>query len=325
MSELRQDILTGEWVVFAENRNERPHDFVRKTSPKPSSALDCSFCPGKESETPSPIYQNGKDGNWSIRVFPNMYPAVDYEGEGIVKDGFYRCGKGSGIHEVLVDTPLHTQKIHEFTAGHIAEILKVLKMRYDCIKNGEGIRYVQIFKNTGPEAGASIMHSHWQIMGIPVVPRTQQLSYFVAKKYLEESGGCIYCDILKHELKEEKRIISISEKFVVFAPYASKISFEFWIIPKEHISSLSDFNDGLISDLSLVLKEMLAKTSKITGETCYNICFQDMPLGGEGREHSHWYVRIVPRLGSFAGFEFATGSYINHIYPEKAAEFYRSF
>ncbi|MEA4815410.1 MAG: DUF4931 domain-containing protein [Lachnospiraceae bacterium] len=253
-----------------------------------------------------------------------MYPAVDYENARFHKEDFYMGDKGAGIHEVLVDTPLHTQKIHDFEIGHIFNILKVLEMRYEYIKKQDGIRYVQIFKNLGPEAGASIMHSHWQIMGIPIIPRMQQLAYFVAKKYLEESGGCIYCDMLKYELKVEKRIIYTSNNFVVFAPYASRITYEFWIIPKAHISSISELNDELMLEFAKVLKLMLLKTTKLTEDTCYNICFQDMPSNGEGKEHCHWYARIVPRLGSFAGFEFATGSYINHIYPEMAAEFYRN-
>lgn len=322
MSELRQDLLTGEWVIFAANRENRPYDFVKKSEPKKTDRA-CSFCPGNEEMTPNAVFQNGNDGEWTVRVFPNMYPAVSYTGEVTDGEGFYRCSPGDGIHEVLVDTPEHVDIIHDFKTQHIDDILNVLKERFDTIKLKDGIRYVQIFKNCGPDAGASIIHSHWQIMGIPIVPRTQQLTYIAGKEFYEKRGECIFCKMIEHEIDVQKRIIDENNYFVAFTPYASKLAYEIWIAPKNHISTYSDFDKEHINSFGEILKAILVKVKKINEGICYNICFQDMPVSGNGHEHMHWYARIVPRMGSLAGFEFATGSYINYIFPETAAEYYR--
>ena len=148
MSEMRQDILTGEWVIFAGNRMKRPYDFIKKSVPKTSDKKECQFCPGNEYLTTAPVYQDGADGQWTIRAFPNKYPAVDSAGDDGCSDGegLYTSFCGKGIHEVIVDTPNHLEIIEDFDTKHICEILKVLKIRYSEIISNDYIKYVQIFK-----------------------------------------------------------------------------------------------------------------------------------------------------------------------------------
>lgn len=320
LSELRQDILTGEWVIFAGNRMKRPYDFIKKSVPKTFDSRDCQFCPGNEVFTTESVYQNGDDGDWTIRVFPNKYPAVGDNSEYVDGEGFYRAERGEGAHEVIVDTPDHTAVIHDFSVEQIIDILKVIRTRFKIIFDRDDVKYVQIFKNCGPDAGASILHSHWQIIGVPVIPCEQTNILNSALKYYELNGKCVICDILKHEQDKKIRVISENNHFMVFAPYASKMSYECIIASKKHIPSFGEFNDEMISELADIIKKILSAVKTLRNGICYNICLEDTPKGYDG----HWYMKVLPRMGNPAGFEYGTNSYINPILPEEAAKYMRN-
>lgn len=319
MSELRQDILTGEWVIFAGNRMSRPCDFIKKSVAKCTDNSDCQFCPGNESMTTESVYQNGKDGDWTIRAFPNKFPAVSPATSDNEKDGFYTIVGGHGIHEVVVDTPDHLGVIHDFSVEHLFEVLKVIKKRYDAIHSDKDIKYVQVFKNCGPDSGASIMHSHWQIIGVPTIPREQNIIMNRIKKYKEENGSCIICSMIDYERKKSIRVIDESENFIAYSPFASRLSYESDIAVKKHIGSFGDFDNDMLRDFAQILKKILVGTKQVRKDISYNLCFEDKPKGYEG----HWFMRVIPRMGNPAGFEYGTNSYINPILPENAAEFMR--
>lgn len=321
MSVIRQDMFTGEWIIYAANRKKRPYDFVKRNVARSDNYKNCPFCSGNEEKTPKAVYQNGTD--WNIRVFPNMYPAVGGEMESFDTENFYHSISGTGIHEVLVDTPEHESVIHNFSTQHIEEILKVLQKRYIEIKKQIDVQYIQIFKNCGPEAGMSLIHSHWQIMGVPFLPNHQKQAQLISKSYYQKNKNCLFCHMLAHEKNVNKRIIAENEKFLLFTPYAPKISYEIWIAPKEHICCYSDFNDTDLAYLSKILKNALTRVAQIREGISYNICFIDMPKTQAEEKYCHWYLKIYPRMGSFAGFEFATGSYINPVLPEVSAKHYR--
>lgn len=322
MSQIRQNILTGEWVIYAANRNGKPYDFIRKTTPK-TVDRKCPFCPGSEHMTPEAVYTNEKNGKWSIRVFPNMYPAVNDDMADKNGDDFYVCVKGSGIHEVVVDTADHEQSIHDFTLEHITEVIKVIRDRYSYIRNNDGVEYVQVFKNCGPDAGASINHSHWQIIGGPVPGIQQVLEEHNCAEYYENNGRCLMCDMVEHEKKSGERIVAENEMFIAFVPFAAKMSFEVYIVPKRHIPGFEDMDCESIKQFSEILKTMLDKVKQLFRGISYNICFQDLSKN-DSVKSKHWYARILPRIGSPAGYEFATGSFINPVLPEHAADRYRN-
>lgn len=318
MSEIRQDIFTGEWVIYATNRKKRPYDF-NKCVLQPKDEIKCSFCIGHENETPNPTYQNHENGMWTIRCFENKYPMIDLENATEDKDDFYVHEKGKGIHEVLVDTPNHDEKIHEFTKGHLIEVLEVLQKRYCAIKLCEGIKYIQIFKNTGPDAGASIMHSHWQISGVPFVPFLQEC----VLNNIVKSNKHLYKEMINHEKKENKRVIYENEYFIALVPYAAKYSYEICIFSKDCISSYDQFEKKHIESLGDILNYVLDKSSKVRQDICYNICFMDIPDKSVEKNYC-WHARIIPRIGSLAGFEMGTAGYINPVLPEEATEYIKN-
>lgn len=321
MSELRKNPLTGEWVLLAENRKNRPYDFLRNTKPKAKSHTDCPFCGGNEARTTEAVFQNGTEEDWSIRVFPNMFPAVSAERMEVEREGFYEQEEGVGRHEVLVDTPKHFQTIDTFTQEHLKEVLVVLSYRLQEIRNQKGTEYVQIFKNCGADAGMSLQHSHWQIVGLPIASRRETAYYSNAKAYRKKTDRCIFCDMIAHEKQVGKRVVVENENFVAFTPFAPKFSYELWIGVKKHCPTFADMPEEILGDLAEILWKCIRKVAVIRPDISYNICFMDAPK--EGEKEFHWYLQILPRLGGFAGFEYATETYINPVSPEKAARYYR--
>ena len=322
MSELRRNPITGEWVTFAVNRGNRPYDFVKTNTPKEDTKKTCPFCIGNESETTKAVFQD-KENDWTVRVFPNKYPAFSGEEVDSFSDEIYESITGVGIHEVIVDTPDHFEKLHQFTKEHMLDVFKALKNRYDDTYKNDFVKYVQIFKNNGAEAGMSIVHSHWQIIGMPIFGRIQKDTLYYAKKHKKEHNSCIMCDIINKEKEINVRLIEENDSFVVFVPYAPKMSFETWIVPKKHIYSFGQFDEKHMKDFSDIFHNTIKRVSMINEDISYNICFMDSPKGDE-QKYFHWYARIVPRIGNFAGLEFSTGVFINPLMPEESAKIYKS-
>ena len=313
MSELRRNPFTGEWTHYAENRKNRPYEFLHKIETKHQAA--CPFCEGNEDKTTPPLYQDHVDRSWSIRVFPNMFPAVCEGVAPALKDDFYQQSACEGFHEVLVDTPKHEETIDQFTVEHLEKVLSVLQERYLNMSSDKNIIYVQIFKNCGPSAGMSIRHSHWQIIGMPVLPQREE----AMQGHMKEDN-CLFCKMLAHERKMGIRIAAENQDFLAIAPYASRFPYELWICPIRHIASFAHVKKDEIKSLADILKDILPRVSALREDIGYNICMID----GEAEGEFHWHMQILPRIGGFAGFEYATGSYINSVLPERAAEYYQN-
>ncbi len=294
MSELRKNPFTGEWTHYAENRKNRPYEFLHKIEVKNNSNEDCPFCGGNEDKTTAPFYQDGTDA--------------------ICENSFYQQLPCQGLHEVLVDTPNHEETIDQFSLEHLSKVFVVLQRRYNEMIVSKKVKYIQIFKNCGPSAGMSIRHSHWQIVGMPVLPQRE----VIMQGYMQ-NGDCLFCKMLAFEKEQQNRVVVENQDFVVITPYASRFPYELWICPKRHIASFTHVTAGELEALSVIIKEILPKVSSLRIDVGYNICMIDGEVGGD----FHWHVEILPRIGGFAGFEYATGSYINSILPEQAAEYYR--
>ncbi|KXL52738.1 galactose-1-phosphate uridylyltransferase [Anaerotignum neopropionicum] len=314
MSEVRRNPFTKEWTHYAQNRKNRPYEFLHKIERKCSGNEECPFCGGHEDKTTPPLYQDGEDDCWRIRVFPNMFPTVDKEAEGKSETLFYEHILGKGIHEVLVDTPHHEETIDHFSLAQLERVFVVLQQRYCKMLSSEEVKYIQIFKNCGPSAGMSICHSHWQIVGLPVMPQREDLM----RRYMQKED-CLFCKMLTYEKEQGIRIVEENQHFLVITPYASRFPYELWICPKRHISSFANVKAEELKSLSVLFHGLLPKISSLRKDVGYNICLIDGEVNGD----FHWHIEILPRIGGFAGFEYATGSYINSILPEHAAEYYR--
>ena len=329
MSEIRQDPTTEEWVIVARERVKRPNDFVRQQPKRelPDFFSSCPFCPGNESMTPHQtlLYQKQDGNGWQVRAFANKFAALSPGGRTKrgVKEGFFTEMRGVGVHEVIVETPLHNRSLALMGEDEILKVLNAYHERYNKLSQQPFAKLVIIFKNHGPAAGTSLEHSHSQLVVTPVVPKHIRLRHEVAIHYYDRNGRCLYSDLAMHELKSGKRIVMDTEKFVAFHPFASQRPFETWILPKKHQASFGSVSDEDLGNLSHVLRINLVKLYRGLNDPDFNYVIDTAPVGDENEPYYMWHMRIIPRLTEVAGFEIGSGIYINTAVPEETAQFMR--
>ena len=320
MPELRKDPITGTWVLISPERTGRPTDFGKELAP-PSRSGDCPFCPGNEAMTPPEVHAFPKAGKgWQVRVVPNKYPAVTAGGVADRRDeGLFQGLAGIGIHEVVIESPDHGATLATLTESAIEDVLRAYQSRFLAIEKDGRFPYVLIFKNHGAEAGATLEHGHSQLVALPVVPPRARQELAGARAHFSERNHCIYCDIIDEE-KEGPRFVSGSDDFVVLAPFASRYAWEVWLLPRRHRARFGDATEAERSGLARALKETLSALDRALGlPPPYNLILQSAPFREDVDEHYHWHIEVAPRLTRLAGFEWATGAYINPTPPEEAA------
>lgn len=328
MPELRKDPVIGRWVIVAEERAKRPTDLHVPAADLATGF--CPFCPGNESKTPPEVFAyrdpgRPRDGaGWHVRVVPNKFPVLRVEGALDKRAyGMYDRMQGIGAHEVFIETPEHLRSLTPLPDRHVADVLTAYRERLLDLRRDERLKYGMLFKNVGQAAGASLEHTHSQLIVTPVVPRRVTEELVGAQRHFEYRGRCVFCDIIYQELGMDERIVMVTDRFIALAPYASRFPFETWILPREHASHYETLSGAEIEDLAFVLKRVLRRLEGALGAPPYNYMVHTGPFNGGHLEHYHWHIEIIPRLTRTAGFEWGTGFYINPVPPESAAEYLR--
>lgn len=325
MPELRQDPVSLRWVIIATERAKRPSDFKPPRNDEKGGA-GCPFCPGHERETPPEVLAFRASGTapdtpgWQVRVVPNKFPALS-PGQDITAGnaGLYRTMKGYGAHEVIIEGPDHNTFFADLPPAHAIQVLKAWRQRYLQLSRDEKLQYVQIFKNHGRTAGASLEHPHSQLIATPLVPVTVSQEVARFESYTREQGNCLLCVLADGELDNGARAIGFNKEFLAFCPFASRFPMETWIVPRRHQVGFGDCDDGQLEHLAAILQATLARLKKAAGDPPFNLVLHTAPLHREGVSY-HWYLEILPRLAIVAGFEWGTGMYINPTPPEIAAQ-----
>lgn len=328
MPELRKDPIVGRWVIIAPDRAKRPIG-VKNEATAAGSAF-CPFCEGGEAHTPAEILayreriSKANDKGWRVRVVPNKFPALQIEGDLNKRgDGIYDKMNGIGAHEVIIECPFHEVSMANLTEEHIREILWVYRDRLVDLKKDPRLVYGMIFKNVGLTAGASLEHSHSQLIVTPIVPVNVWEEMNGSLEFFNYRGRCIYCDLIYQELSAEKRIVVDTPNFICFSPYASRFPFETWIVPKNHNSHYENIQKNELDELGTVLKTILMKLEIALDKPAYNYIIHTSPFDTQSLPHYHWHMEIIPRTTRIAGFEWGTGFYINSVPPEQAAAYLR--
>jgi UDPglucose--hexose-1-phosphate uridylyltransferase len=323
MPELRKDPIVGRWVIVSEQRCDRPNDFEHV--PTKRSDTICPFCEGQEDSSPPEIAacraagsQPGKPG-WRVRVVPNKYPALDGASGPIVGEGLFESRPGWGVHEVIVESPRHTTSTSELTDEQLAEVLSVYRERLLAIQRDSRVRYGMVFKNVGPGAGASLEHSHSQLIGLPIVPISVAEEMAGSLEFHGRTGGCIYCQLVAAECGSGERIVVELDDFVAFCPFAARFPFETWILPKSHGSHFESVDSEQLLQLAQIMRRVIGRIEQVIDRPAYNYIIHTAPFDTPALGHYHWHIEIIPRVTNVAGFEWGTGFYINPVLPEKAA------
>lgn len=284
----------GYSCIISETRKHRPN--ISEDAQKA-----CPFCKGNEHLIEKVYIEKALDDGDCIKIINNKYPV---------------CIEGvDGIHDVIVDTNSHDKSPLAFTHQHWVALFESIKERIEQIKCHVDISFIQVFKNYGKHAGASIAHSHWQIIALNQTPLTMVNEYKQTAQYVQEKG-CLFCK--EAEEKSEQTYIYDTAGWLAYAPTCTSIPHETWIIPKLHKSHFEDLSKADFEQLATLMMQLLQAYEVILPNGHYNIC---MMAGRPGKDKDyHLFFKILPRTGNFAGFELATGCFISVVGAERHAQ-----
>jgi UDPglucose--hexose-1-phosphate uridylyltransferase len=322
--------VTGRWVIISTDRHKRPREFVIEHS-RLIGAEYCPFCPGHEDMTPHEVLAFRPNGGppdspgWDVRVVPNKYPALQVEGvldrQG---EGLFDRMNGVGAHEVIIETPHHEKTMATMTGVEIERVLWAYRERILDLKRDIRFRYIIVFKNHGAPAGASLEHTHSQLIALPIVPDFVKEEIDGAKRHFELKERCVFCDMVRQEVAAGRRVIHENSEVVALAPYAPRFPFETWLLPRSHGARFEEASRKQYEGLATMLKWVLVRMERALENPAYNLIIHTAPLSDGVNDVYHWHMEIIPKLGSLAGFEWGSGFYINPTSPEEAAEVLRS-
>ena len=337
-------IVPSESVLVATARSMRPR---KEEAPAPYDARPyvdtCPFCRGNEAKTPAPIAQVPPEGDWQLRIVENLYPVLgdDRENPGFAF-GLQHTIDGYGRHEVIIDNASHGIRIHEMTEEHLVLLLSTYRGRMEQLYHAnDRLRYVLVFKNFGPAAGASISHTHSQMIAMPVVPRNVLAEVRHSTEFYQNARQCIFCSLIDEALTFEATlydresgalrrkinvgqfVIERSKRFIAIKPFASRYEWEVHILPLLHQADFVDANPEDLADLAVLFKRTMARLNAVLGGAQYNFFIHSLPHGKEYAASApafHWHIEICPRTSIPTGFELGSGLFVNTICPEDAAE-----
>lgn len=324
MPELRKDPIIDRWVIISTERGKRPVFFIEETPP--SKTAVCPLCPGNEAMTPPEVYRIPSPGShsassdWTLRVVPNKFPALRIEGD-LDKEGrgLYDKMNGIGAHEVIVETPHHGETLWDLPVERIQDVFIAYRERTLDLSRDRRFKYIMVFKNHGSVAGASLDHSHSQLIALPIVPRRVVEEMNGGLTYYKFKDRCIFCDIISQEKEDNVRVVFENEQFIALSPYAARFPFETWILPKKHEAVFADHDRrDSYRFLAEAASTILKKYVKVLNAPPYNYVIHTAPSGSGEIPHYHWHIELIPRLTKMAGFEWGTGFYINPTPPEEA-------
>ncbi len=341
MNEVRQDPTSGTVTIYAPERSCRPRELPIPTSersPEPEYRPTCPFCPGNEAQLAGIIVDTkDQDGaGWRTRVVANRYPALSPEvrtctarrGTGEQRNssgrGLFETLSAYGHHEVVIESPRHNSDLAEVPpSGEAGSVIETYHARYLALMSDPRIQTINIFRNRGVAAGATLTHPHSQIIAMPLIPPEIERRQNIMERYAEAHGRCLYCDIVDSERLEGRRVIRETREFIAFVPYAAVTPFEVWIVPKRHQEGFDLIEPEEKSALAVLLHDMLRRLGDSQDDPDYNLMLVSRANRGDTTNGGHWYLSIRPRLITLGGFEIGAGMNINPSLPERDAELLR--
>lgn len=358
---MRYDPIHDTWTAISEKRKGRPMDFSETSGKKNSSSrsVSCPFCEGNELSTPSELdalpqktlgenlencwfsatesgserrkeqtldnYRRPNGPGWLVRAVPNRYPFLEPDREKMLQQfGPYFSTPDVGRQEVLVETPFHGTALHEIDEGQFQYLVHFFHRRLHQARKEGKWRYVQLFKNQGVRAGASLSHLHSQLAALPFVPPAIRREQAFLADYQRKNGKCFHCEVVEYERRERWRTIQETECFLVFCPFASRYAGELQIIPKRHTPCFVQTSREELDDLAITLRKTLIALNRVFPESDFNLVVKTSPwqIEKDGTMVDpcfHWRMEICPRITNQAGFEIGTGCFVNPIAPETMA------
>jgi len=357
----RHDPITGRWTIFAAGRDQRPNDFVDRP-PAENASFICPFCSGNEGQTPPAILEwsaadfdtDSSDGlgdllinaptpaawskrPWSIRVIPNKFPAVTGPDQLVEEpvnrysplrreenhSTLFRSRPIVGGHEVFIESPSHDQSIETLDLSQATMLFHAYQLRMRHWREVPTIRYVSLFKNSGSAAGASLHHSHSQLIATSEMPMAAKAVAERMKLHWAKTGCCLQCDTIRAEAKFKERVVAVTKSLVAYCPFGSHLPMLLRISTKRHLDCFEYLSMGELQELARLVRSGVRWLQSLYPEVSYNFLIHTRPPGVIGEEMAHWSLEIFPRITQVAGFEWSSDCMINPLLPEVAAAKYR--
>lgn len=320
--EIRRDPITQSWVVVGPR--EEPDDS--------SSACPFDMSPG---DRRSDIFTWPAEGTPQVRVVPHPKPLYRIQGEpGRSADGLYDKMGATGAHEVVIETPQHDKRLSQLSDEEIERVLWVWASRISDLKKDLRFKYVAVFKNQGALAGDEWSHAHSQITATIFVPRRLKYELKSANEWFHERERCIFCDVVRQDEKQGKRIVDVQGEYYAFCPYSSRVPYEMWLMHRRHNHLFEQPRPGsnrrhLAALLGRVLRrlEKIAPAFHLVVHTAPNTRNRKGELAGYWKtlaEDFHWHIEILPILETRSKSYSIKEIYFNGVLPEQAAEQLRS-
>ena len=361
-SHSRRDQLSGGWTIYAPKRDERPNEFAPieasiRSGHSGSIQLGCPFCAGAEQQTPEAVwagrlgeltavptdqgadrlarpaieFNHGEQPDWDVRVVPNKFPAVtsiDLQSEPTDPiagtDELFPAAPVVGGHEVIIESSGHAENMAMFDPALVYLTLVAYRERIRHWAGLPGIRYISVFKNCGPEAGASLHHSHSQLIATSLLPQAARLTLARCESHRARNGSSLGCDLLRAETQQRSRIINQTDSFVAYCPFASRFAGMIRVTSTTHQPHFESFDDPTLDRLASLLTRVIHWVDQAFPGKAYNYLLHTCPPAATQPEAFQWWLDIFPRLNKAAGFEWSSDCMINSMLPEVAAANYRS-
>lgn len=333
MPQYRQDPLSLRWAIVGSERAARPQDFVERTVRRRDAS--CPFCAGHEAQTPPalqeypPLNGRAKQVPWQVRVVPNKYPALSTDAAndfaagqtslGSPNGSLHRQFSGFGQHEVIIESPEHRTSLTELSPAEQMLVWQAYQDRLRSLRADGRFRYVQIFKNVGAAAGASLEHSHSQVVALPITPDDVQKEVERFAQHRRKTGNSLLSQVINEELASGERIVAHTERLVAFCPWASRFPYQVCIAPREQASTIEQLDASELGEVVAMVHDVIGRIERALPQPAYNVILHTEPFDIASHDHYHWHIEIFPRLTKAAGFEWSTGCWLNPHPPEQAA------
>lgn len=310
MAEIRYNPLTKDWVMIASHRQNRPQ------MPKDW----CPFCPG-----------SGKvPENYKVFCYDNDFPALSNDPPQIddVTNGFFKAMDAYGKCEVVLYSPEHTATLPDLSDQHLFKLTSLWQERFNVLSKDKKVKYIFIFENRGEAVGVTMPHPHGQIYAYPFLPKKLQLEEASSKEYMDKTGNCLFCDMLKEEINDSRRIIFKNEYFTVFLPFFCEYPYGVYIMANTHKQHIGQFNKEELFSLGVTIKQTSGMLDSLFGYIFpYMMCMHNAPVNsGTEEENFHFHIEFYPPMRSAEKIKFNASSetgawaHCNPTAPEEKAE-----
>ncbi len=323
MIDVRRDpIVHSRISIISPIRGLRPKELtvVRHEA---SNVVGCPFCRGNEDMTPPATLVVKYDGgdlkflkddlearvrDWLIRVVPNKYPIF-------TKDS----SKGYGYHEVVIEHPRHDINIYNMSVEHLRLVLLAAFHRIKELYAEPSVKHAYLFKNYGGGGGASLPHSHMQLVATSITLPSVHEELKHSKALHRRLGECPYCALVRRELKSPRTVYA-NQGFIVVTSYAPRNPYEAWVLPLKHDPDPLRLSDDEVLALADALSKLMKAYSRCLGNIDFNFWLHISPKGDKHGEYYHWHLEVLPITTLWGGLEKGGNAYVVTLSPEDSAE-----